>query len=109
MDPITAMAVASSAFSAIKKGFAAAKDVEAMSGDLSRWMGAVQSVKDGHQKAKSRRLGSVDEEALGDVGAPEENKTHGGRAKAFRYRTLRTGCVAGNHSIARHYPQTADS
>jgi len=64
MDPITAMAVASSAFSAIKKGFAAAKDVEAMSGDLSRWMGAVQSVKDGHQKAKSRRLGSVDEEAL---------------------------------------------
>jgi hypothetical protein len=35
-----------------------------MSGDLSRWMGAVQSVKDGHQKAKSRRLGSVDEEAL---------------------------------------------
>jgi len=64
MDPITAMAVATSAFSAIKKGFAAAKDVESMAGDLSRWMGAVQSVKDGHQKAKSRRIGTVDEEAL---------------------------------------------
>ena len=61
MDPITAMAVATSAFSAIKKGFAAAKDVESMAGDLSRWMGAVQSVKDGHQKAKSRRIGSVEE------------------------------------------------
>lgn len=35
-----------------------------MSGDIGRWMSAIQSVKEGHDKAKGRRFGSVEEEAL---------------------------------------------
>ena len=35
-----------------------------MSKDLGRWMGAIQEVKEGHNKAKGRSFGSVEEEAL---------------------------------------------
>ena len=49
MDPVTALAAASSAFGLIKKGFAMGKDVESMYGDIGRWMGAVSDV---NQSAK---------------------------------------------------------
>jgi hypothetical protein len=64
MDPITALAAATTAFNAIKKGFSVGRDVEGMSKDLGRWMGAIQDVKDGHKKSKGRSFGSVEEEAL---------------------------------------------
>ena len=64
MDPITAFGVATTAFNAIKKGFQVGRDVESMSKDLGRWMGAIQDVKDGHNKKKNRVFGSVEEEAL---------------------------------------------
>ena len=64
MDPITAIAAATTAFNAIKKGFSVGRDVESMSKDLGRWMGAIQDVKDGHKKSKGRTFGSVEEEAL---------------------------------------------
>ena len=64
MDPITAIAAATTAFNAIKKGFSVGRDVESMSKDLGRWMGAIQDVKDGHNKSKGRTFGSVEEEAL---------------------------------------------
>jgi molecular chaperone GrpE (heat shock protein) len=64
MDPITAIAAATTAFNAIKKGFSVGRDVESMSKDLGRWMGAIQDVKDGHKKNKGRSFGSVEEEAL---------------------------------------------
>ena len=64
MDPITAFGVATTAFNAIKKGFQVGRDVESMSKDLGRWMGAIQDVKDGHSKKKNRVFGSVEEEAL---------------------------------------------
>ena len=35
-----------------------------MAGDLGRWMGAINTVKNGHEKAKKRKFGSVEEEAL---------------------------------------------
>ena len=44
MDPVTAIAAASTAFSLIKKGFAAGRDVESMYGDIGRWMGACSDV-----------------------------------------------------------------
>ena len=47
MDPVTisvAVGVASKAFDAIKKGFAVGRDIEQMSGDIGRWMGAVSDV-----------------------------------------------------------------
>ncbi len=66
MDPVSAMAIAGSAFSAIKSGFAAGREVETMSKDIMRWMGAIQDIKQGHEKEKKRksRFSSVEEEAL---------------------------------------------
>lgn len=64
IDPAT-LALAASAFTAIKKGFEIGRDIESMAGDLSRWMGACHDIESTHSKAKSRRLGkSVEEEAL---------------------------------------------
>ena len=64
MDPVTAIGVASTAYSAIVKGFQMGREVESMASDLGRWMGAINSVKNGHEKAKKRKFGSIEEEAL---------------------------------------------
>ena len=64
MDPISAIGIATTAYNAIKKGFQVGKEIEGMSKDLGKWMGAIQQVKDGHNKAKGRSFGSVEEEAL---------------------------------------------
>lgn len=53
MDPISAMATASAAFSALKKGFAIGKDIESMAGDLSRWMGALSDLDQMEREAKN--------------------------------------------------------
>ena len=41
MDPVTALAAASTAFGLIKKGFAAGRDIESMYGDIGKWMGCL--------------------------------------------------------------------
>ena len=64
MDPVTAFGVATTAYKTIVAGFKVGKQVESMSKDLVRWMGAIQTVKEGHNKKKSRMFGSVEEEAL---------------------------------------------
>ena len=66
MDPITAIGAATAAFGAIKKGFAAGREVESMSKDIMRWMGAIQDVKSGHEKEKKKksRFATIEEEAL---------------------------------------------
>ena len=64
MDPISAIAVATTAYSAIKKGFSVGREIESMSKDLGRWMGAIQDVKEGHNNKKGRSFGSVEEESL---------------------------------------------
>ena len=71
VDPVTAIATATAAFNAIKKGFQFGRDVESMSGDLGRWMGAVSDIDKADQYAKKPPLfkklfnaGSVEEEAL---------------------------------------------
>jgi uncharacterized membrane protein YraQ (UPF0718 family) len=56
MDPITitlAMGIASKAFETIKSGFALGKDLESMSGDLSRWMGASSDIDQAEKQAKN--------------------------------------------------------
>src|SRR5210317_1419135 len=45
IDPITALATATSAFNLIKKGFEVGRDVESMGSDLGRWMGAMSDQK----------------------------------------------------------------
>ena len=53
VDPVTAMATASAAFGAIKKGFAIGRDIEAMASDLSRWMGALSDLAQAAKEAKN--------------------------------------------------------
>lgn len=71
VDPVTAVAAATTAFNAIKKGFQFGRDIESMSGDLSRWMGACSDIKKAEEYSKKPPLfkklfaaGSVEEEAL---------------------------------------------
>ena len=71
IDPVTALATASAAFSTIKKGFQIGRDIEGMAGDLGRWMGAVSDIKKAEEMSQKPPLfkklfaaGSVEEEAL---------------------------------------------
>ena len=64
IDPAT-LALAASAFAAVKKGIALGKDVEGMYKDVSRWMGAVHEIETTHNKQKQGFFNkSVQEEAL---------------------------------------------
>ena len=54
MDPVTAFGVATTAYKTIVAGFKVGKQVESMSKDLGRWMGAIQAVKEGHSKKKKK-------------------------------------------------------
>ena len=56
VDPITAVATATAAFNAIKKGFEFGRDVESMSSDLGRWMGAVSDIKKAEEYNKKPPL-----------------------------------------------------
>jgi hypothetical protein len=53
VDPVTAMATASAAFGAIKKGFSIGRDIEAMASDLSRWMGALSDLDQAEKESKN--------------------------------------------------------
>ena len=71
MDPVSAIAAASTAFSLIKKGFAAGRDVESMYGDIGRWMGACSDVNHSVKMAKNPPLfkklfagSSIEQEAM---------------------------------------------
>jgi hypothetical protein len=71
MDPVTAMATASAAFSAIKKGFQVGRDIESMTSDISRWMGALSDLDQAEREAKNPPIfkklfagKSVEQEAL---------------------------------------------
>ena len=79
IDPVTALATASTAFNLIKKGFAAGRDIESMGQDLGRWMGAVSDIKKAEEYSKKPPLfkkifnaGSVEEEALNTLMAKKK-------------------------------------
>ena len=63
MEPTSLLLAATTAFSALKKGFAVAKDVESMAGDIGRWMNAVNDLEEHHKKDR-KKYGSVEAEAL---------------------------------------------
>jgi hypothetical protein len=44
IDPISAIAMATTAFNTIKKGFEVGRDIESMYGDVGKWMGAVSDI-----------------------------------------------------------------
>lgn len=65
IDPATAIGIATTAYGLIRKGFQAGREIESMTKDLSRWVGACHDLERSHNKAKSRRWGkTVEEEAL---------------------------------------------
>ena len=58
-DPVSisgCLAVASTAFNGIKRAFHAGRELESMSQDLSRWMGAVSDIDNAHKSAKNPSL-----------------------------------------------------
>jgi len=73
-DPVSigvAMSTASAAFGGIKKAFQAGRDLESMTQDLSRWMGAVSDIDNAAKDAQSPGVfkkvfggGSVESEAI---------------------------------------------
>jgi len=90
MDPITAITVATTAYNTIKKGIQVGKEIESMSGDLGRWMNAISAVKTSHSKAKGRRFGSVEEEAL---------ETFAAKKKAEQMENELRNFVIGQHGM----------
>lgn len=90
MDPITAITVATTAYNTIKKGIQVGKEIESMSGDLGRWMNAISAVKTSHNKAKGRRFGSVEEEAL---------ETFAAKKKAEQMENELRNFVIGQHGM----------
>ena len=71
IEVAAALSAATTAFNAIKKGFEVGRDIESMSGDLSRWMSAASDINKAEEYAKKPPLfkklfasGSVEEEAM---------------------------------------------
>ena len=93
MDPVTisvAVGVASKAFSAIKAGFAVGRDIEQMSGDIGRWMGAVSDVDNAEKQAKNPPLfgkifkaGSIEEAAMAAYAAKKKLEEQRYELKVF--------------------------
>ena len=52
IEVAAALSAATTAFNAIKKGFEVGRDIESMSGDLSRWMGSVSDINKADEYAK---------------------------------------------------------
>ena len=55
IDPVTAIAVATTAYKGIVKAFQTGKEIEAMSKDIGKWMGAISDIKQAHQEKKTSR------------------------------------------------------
>ena len=71
IDPVTALATATAAFNAVKRGVEMGQDIENMAGDIGKWMGAVSDFDKSGEYAKKPPLfkklfasNSVEEEAL---------------------------------------------
>jgi len=71
VDPITAISAATAAFSLIKKGFDAGRDIESMYSDMGRWMGAVADIRHADQMVKNPSVfkklfngSSIEQEAM---------------------------------------------
>ena len=53
VDPVSAMALAGSAFNALKKGVSIGRELESMGKSLSQWMSAVSDIDRAHHEAKN--------------------------------------------------------
>jgi DNA-binding transcriptional regulator YbjK len=53
VDPVSAMALAGSAFNALKKGVSIGRELQSMGKSLSQWMSAVSDIDRAHHEAKN--------------------------------------------------------
>ena len=93
MDPITisaAISTATAAFGGIKKAFMAGKELESMTQDLSRWMGAVSDVSNIEKRAKNPTLfskvfngQSIEQEAIEAFAAKKKLQQQRDELKTF--------------------------
>ena len=71
IDPVSALAIATSAYKVLKKGIEMGRELEDMGGQLGTWFKAVSDVKNAEEEAKDPPLfkklmfsGSVEQEAM---------------------------------------------
>ena len=71
IDPVSALAIATSAYKAIKRGIEMGRELEDMGGVLGTWFSAISDVKNAEEEAKDPPLfkkliakGSVEQQAL---------------------------------------------
>jgi hypothetical protein len=71
LDPVSALAIATSAYKVLKKGIEMGRELEDMGGQLGTWFSAVSDVKSAEEEAKDPPLfkklmfsGSVEQEAM---------------------------------------------
>ena len=93
MDPLTisaAISTATAAFGGIKRAFAAGRDIEAMTGELSRWMGAVSDVANIEKRAKNPSMfnkmfngKSIEQEAIEAFAAKKKLQQQRDELKTF--------------------------
>ena len=108
LDPASigiAITAANTAFSAIKRGFAAGREIESMGKDLSRWMGAVSDVEHIEKQAKNPSLFRKLVSGKGIEGMAFEALTAKKKLEEDRYQIktmiqMRYGVSAWNELIA---------
>ena len=93
MDPITisaSISTANAAFGGIKTAFMAGKELESMTQDLSRWMGAVSDVSNIEKRAKNPSLfskvfngQSIEQEAIEAFAAKKKLQQQRDELKTF--------------------------
>tara|TARA_R100000781_G_scaffold90879_1_gene56245 strand:- start:2748 stop:3236 length:489 start_codon:yes stop_codon:yes gene_type:complete len=93
MDPLTitaAISTATAAFGGIKKAFMAGRELESMTQDLSRWMGAVSDVANIEKRAKNPTLfskvfngQSIEQEAIEAFAAKKKLNQQRDELKTF--------------------------
>ena len=105
MDPISAIAVATTAFEVIKKGISFGKDVESMYSDVGRWMGAISDIDHAEKMNKKPPLfkklfngSSIEQEAMDIFAAKKKAEAMEQELKTFI--NLTHGPQAWNEIIA---------
>ena len=93
MDPLTitaAVGIATKAFNTIKAGFQIGRDLESMTGDIGRWMGAVSDVDNAEKQAKNPPLfkklmyaSSIEQQALEAYAAKKKLQQQRQELKVF--------------------------
>ena len=93
MDPLTitaAVGIATKAFEPIKAGFQIGRDLESMTGDIGRWMGAVSDVDNAEKQAKNPPLfkklmyaSSIEQQALEAYAAKKKLEQQRQELKTF--------------------------